>query len=180
MLVSRSDPEDAQRFASRDELARALARLTATDLKRLELIARMRSNGLPAIEWQDLLQEGLARTLSGRRRWPKNIPLLAFLAQVMRSLASEIRDRPAEIELAEDALVAGADDGMAAIEAEDLLRAIERRFAEDEDVRTLLDGLLRGETAKEIQARLHLSPHAYDAARKRFWRGLAALKGEAS
>ena len=181
MLVTQSDADDLGRYASRDELARALGRLSSADFKRLELIARMRSTGLASTEWRDLLQEALTRALAGGRRWPRSVPLVAFLAQVMRSLASEIRMKNREVELDTDGFeLAAAENGQAALEAADQLRAIKHHFDKDPQAITFLEGLLRGETARETQLHAELSSQNYDSARKRFWRGVAALNGDIS
>ncbi len=40
------------------------------------------------MEPMDLLQEAIARVLEGRRRWPRDLPLTAFLVGAARSVAS--------------------------------------------------------------------------------------------
>ena len=41
------------------------------------------------MSWSDLLHEAVLRALAGARPWPPGVPLLAFLAGVMRSLCDE-------------------------------------------------------------------------------------------
>jgi RNA polymerase sigma-70 factor (ECF subfamily) len=75
--------------APRDVRA-ALAALSEDDLLRLRAIARLRARSLPGdISWSDLLHEAVVRTLAGTRPWPLDVPLLAFLAGIMRSLCDE-------------------------------------------------------------------------------------------
>jgi DNA-directed RNA polymerase specialized sigma24 family protein len=70
--------------------ALALKLITEADLLRLKVIARLHARGLPPhIDWCDLLQEAFARLLDGSRRRPGEVPLVAFLAGVMRSLKAE-------------------------------------------------------------------------------------------
>jgi DNA-directed RNA polymerase specialized sigma24 family protein len=70
----------------RDRKAGGLARL----ILRLRAIARLRARSLPGgISWSDLLHEAVVRALAGSRPWPPGVPLLAFLAGVMRSLCDE-------------------------------------------------------------------------------------------
>jgi DNA-directed RNA polymerase specialized sigma24 family protein len=53
-------------------------------------IARLRTRSLPGgMSWSDLLHEAVLRALTGARPWPPGVPLLAFLAGVMRSLCDE-------------------------------------------------------------------------------------------
>src|ERR1700739_1069559 len=72
--------------ASTEAIARALAALTASDLVRLKRLAQLRARLLPGLEWDELLNEALLRALDGSRRWPEGVPLLSFIAGIMRSL----------------------------------------------------------------------------------------------
>ena len=69
-----------------EAVARALAALTPSELVRLKRLAQLRARLLPAFEWEELLNEALLRALDGSRRWPEGVPLLAFIAGIMRSL----------------------------------------------------------------------------------------------
>src|SRR5215470_11253154 len=72
------------------DVGAALAALSAEDLLRLRAIARLRARSLPdGMSWSDLLHEAVLRALTGARPWPPGVPLLAFLAGVMRSLCDE-------------------------------------------------------------------------------------------
>ena len=75
--------------ASRQDVVEGLRGLTDADLRRLEGIARMRALGLHEVEWRDLLQEAVVRTLDGARQWPMDVGLVIFLRETMRSIASE-------------------------------------------------------------------------------------------
>jgi len=175
MRETRDDPE----LASPAEFARVVGRLAASDRRRLELIARARAGGLAATDWRDLLQESVARTLEGSRRWPRTVPIIAFLAQTMRSIASEQRQRGSECEVDAEAVAAAPqEDPHRIAEASDQLRHIQARFAGDDKVRAFIEGLQKGETARETQGRTGMTATEYDAARKRFWRGVAELSGD--
>jgi len=67
------------------DVGAALAALSQEDLLRLRAIARLRARS----SWSDLLHEAVLRALTGARPWPPGVPLLAFLAGVMRSLCDE-------------------------------------------------------------------------------------------
>src|ERR1700722_4746096 len=71
--------------------ALALKLVTEGDLLRLKVIARLHARGLPPeISWTDLLQEAFARVLDGSRRRPEGLPMVPFLAGVMRSIKAEL------------------------------------------------------------------------------------------
>ena len=76
-------------MATREECAEALRALSDKDYERLEKIARLRVIGLHAVEWRELLHDAIARLLDGRRQWPRNVPLVVFLRETMRSIASD-------------------------------------------------------------------------------------------
>src|SRR5947208_1833245 len=64
--------------------------VTVMDLLRLKVIARLHARGLPPhIGWADLLQETFTRVLDGSRRQPEGVPMVAFLAGVMRSIKEQ-------------------------------------------------------------------------------------------
>ena len=64
--------------------------VTETDLVRLKVIAQLHARGLPPdVGWADLLQEAFTRFLEGSRRRPDGVPMVAFLAGVMRSLREQ-------------------------------------------------------------------------------------------
>ena len=70
------------------DVGAALAALSEEDLLRLRAVAKLRARALPpdAMSWPDLLHEAVLRALTGARTWPIGVPLLGFLAGVMRSL----------------------------------------------------------------------------------------------
>jgi RNA polymerase sigma-70 factor (ECF subfamily) len=74
----------------RRDVGAALAALSEEDLLRLRAIARLRARFLPeGMSWSDLLHEAVLRALTGARPWPPGVPLLAFLAGVLRSICDE-------------------------------------------------------------------------------------------
>jgi DNA-directed RNA polymerase specialized sigma24 family protein len=183
------------------ESALALKLVTEMDLLRLKTIARLHARGLPPdVGWEDLLQEALTRVLSGARRVPAGVAMVAFVAGIMRSLRSEhwrriaagggagggVRRRaqaPSEYRsyrtraaaLRDVALAAQADpaaDPERSLIALQELAAIERLFADDAVVLKIIDGLGEGFTAEQIRAAHGLSKTDYDSARRRMRRCL--------
>jgi DNA-directed RNA polymerase specialized sigma24 family protein len=169
--------------------ARALAMKLVgdCDLLRLKVIARLHGRSLPPdISWADLLQEALARVLDGSRAIPPDVPAVAFLAGVMRSIKAEHwrrRRRATQQQpvLANDYQVVAAETAEACdpqpnperwLIAAQQLEAIGNLFAQDPVALQIIAGLGDGLTAEEIRRALGMSKTDYDSARKRMRRAL--------
>jgi DNA-directed RNA polymerase specialized sigma24 family protein len=170
-------PEDWKYFEPSSHTppaARALALdlVTRTDLLRLKAIARLHARGLPPeFDWSDLLQEAFARVLDGRRKQPEGLPMVVFLAGVMRSLRAQFW-RNSEIEgIQADVVDPTPDVERSLIAAEELL-AIDRLFADDLQARAILSGLGSGLTPEEVRSRNKISKTDYDSTRRRMRRAL--------
>ena len=175
---------DQEHYASIAEATLAIAALTAADLVRIGRIAQLRAYRLPGVEWEDLVNEAIERVLSGKRRWPMDLPLIIFLREVIRSLTSEEWRRNAQSNLVApranddgtDPIVMVADpspDAERAIIARDLLDQIMGLFEGDEAVLGILSGMASGQSAEEIRSHLKLTPRDYETSRRRLRRGLA-------
>jgi RNA polymerase sigma-70 factor (ECF subfamily) len=168
--------QGASEAASTDRVARALAALTPEDLLRLKRMAQLRARLMPGLDWEDLLNEALLRALDGSRRWPVELPLVAFLGGIMRSLAdarASERRRTAEHQLAEQGVMDARPDER--IQARQCLTAIARYFADDPDVLALIGALARRELGLAARS-TGLTPQRREAARKRLAR--AILRGK--
>ena len=168
-------------MAGRTDIARAIRALSQADRLRLEAIARLRARGLPeGLGWADLLHEAIRRALDGSRRWAPGVPLVAFLAGIMRSVWSEQLRRPAFVTL-DDNLQDAAANPERVVAAGEAVGVVYRLFAGDPPVLRILSGLADGLAAEEIRALTGMSPTEYDSARKRMRRALlrAGLPGEA-
>jgi DNA-directed RNA polymerase specialized sigma24 family protein len=111
----------------RRDVGAALAALSEEDLLRLRAIARLRARSLPpdGMTWSDLLHEAVLRALAGAKPWPAGVPLLAFLAGVMRSLCDEQwRRHHRQDDLPSSYDAGGADDPERACAAAEALAAI--------------------------------------------------------
>jgi DNA-directed RNA polymerase specialized sigma24 family protein len=168
------------------ETALALGMLSRMELLRLKTIARVYARGLPPdVAWDDLLQEALTRIIVGARKRPEGVTMVAFVAGIMRSLRSEhwrrvsrrggnkagrqdrIDDQSREIELPDTA--PGPEQSLS---AQQELAAIERLFADDPVVLTIIAGLGQGLCAEKIRGAMGISKTDYDSARKRLRRTL--------
>lgn len=154
------------------DMGAALVALPKEDLLRLRAIARLRARSLPGgMSWSDLLHEAVLRALAGTRPWPPDLPLLAFLAGVMRSLCDEQwrrHQRQNALPVPDDA--GGANDPERAYAAVEALAAIHRLFASDEAATKVITGLIGGMGAEDIRRHYVLNAVEYDTARRRIRR----------
>ena len=160
------------------DVGAALAALPDDDLLRLRALARLRARGLPGgVAWSDLLHEAVLRALEGTRRWPPGVPLLAFLAGIMRSLCDEQwrRRRREGPLLPPENMAAGTvsdADPERAYAATEALAAVDRLFASDPVAPKVIAGSTNGLGAEEIQRHYGLPAVEYDTARRRMRRAL--------
>lgn len=181
--------EPAENYASTQEVAGALMTLSSADKARLRYAAQLRSIGLIAVSWEDLLSEAAARALSGARRWPKVVPFVAFMMQTVRSIASEewhrLSTRGEALEsdlqapddnqegsvLAELALDALTPERVA--QARSALREIEGLFLDDPEALSVIRGLALGHSPEETQVETGMSAVSYASTQRRIRRTLA-------
>jgi DNA-directed RNA polymerase specialized sigma24 family protein len=150
------------------DVGAALAALSEEDLLRLRAIARLRARSLPeGMSSSDLLHEAVLRALTGARPWPPGVPLLAFLAGVMRSLCDERwRRHRRQVHLPTLHDSGGADDPERACAAAEALAAIQRLFASDEAALKVITGLINGMVAEDIRRHYGLTAVEYDTTRR--------------
>lgn len=169
------------------ESALALRLITEMELLRLKTIAKLHARGLPPdVGWEDLLQEALTRVLIGARLPPENVPIVAFLAGIMRSLKSEHwrrathqsgRLQTLRIDQAGDAardveLRDPAPTPERSLSARQELTAIKQLFADDSVALKIIAGLADDLSAEQIRSAHAISRTDYDSARKRMRRTL--------
>lgn len=177
--------------ASPDEAAEALEQLGSAGLLRLEQIAKNRVRGLHHVEWADLLQEAVTRVMEGTRKWPRELPIIDFMAGVMKSLANEYwkqRKRTAEAGIVLEAETspigepdfAGAIDAAPSgnpgpdreLEAKCELEAIEALFIGDEDALAIVMAKAEGYTPQKIQNDFGITATRYDSKLRKIRRKL--------
>lgn len=189
-----------------DDVRQAYEALTNDDLYRLLKLARVFLIGTEYTDPQGLLNEALMRTLRAAngekgRRWPKDVPFMAFLVQTMRGLAddslnsSHVRQTQDVEALATEALTADEALGLRghahpdfvtlAVEAEERsilsdrakqdAARIDAYFTGDEEVGWLIMGHKDDLKAAEIRDLSGMSQTQYETARRRFRRGLEKL-----
>ncbi len=167
--------------------ALAMKLVTNCDLLRLKVIARLHGRSLPPdLCWADLLQEAFARVLDGSRSIPPAVPVVAFLAGVMRSIKAEHWRRRRRATQQQPVLateyqtVLGQSpeacdpqpDPERWLIAAQQLQVIATLFAHDPVALQIIAGLGDGLTAEEIRRTLGMSKTDYDSARRRMRRAL--------
>lgn len=168
------------------EQALALRLVSETDLLRLKAIARLHARLLPAdVTWSDLLQEAFARVLDGSRHAPPDVPLLAFLAGVMRSIKAEYWRRARREALQLPKLAAAALEAWEAsagepvdprsdvergLQAMQELACIYHLFADDPQARQIIAGLAEERSPEEICESSGMTKTDYDSTRRRMRR----------
>ncbi len=177
-----------RKIASQKEIAHALRNLTDADIRRLERIAHIRIIGLNDLDWQDLFHDAVVRLLDGTRRWPKDISMVVFLRETMRSIASEHWRRKNNAPVLSEAQLPRFDDiehhilesapdpitnperQMLATEA---LAKIEEVFQGDPEAMHVIIGMAVGESPNEIQEKAQMSSKRYATTQRRIRRKLA-------
>jgi DNA-directed RNA polymerase specialized sigma24 family protein len=167
--------------------ALALRLVTEMDLLRLKAVARLYARGLPSeVGWTDLLQEAFTRVLDGSRKCPEALPMVAFLAGVMRSIRMEHCRRARRVAARLPYMLADLDpqgdlDGEAGDPSPDPERSliamqqlaeIYRLFADDLRALQIMEGLLEGWSPDEVCTRYDMSKTEYDSTRRRMRRVL--------
>ena len=174
-----------RRTATIEECKEALRKLNYANWRRLDEMARVRATGLKSVEGCDLLQEAMARMLQGKRKWPLDVPLILFLRETMRSIASnQWRRQEDNVEVAEseihrnpqqgEGVIAMASDistgPEAGIEAAQTLARIEEMFEDDEDALAIIFGKIDGKSPGEIQQETEMSARKYATTLRRIRR----------
>jgi DNA-directed RNA polymerase specialized sigma24 family protein len=194
-------------YATLQDVQLALSLLTAADYGSLLKIARAYKGGSAYQHdpW-DLVCEACHTALraaggQGGRRWPRNVPFMAYLANTIRGTASDARGAARRHATQSILLTSAAGDeasdvleslGLGTASTEDtcleeeelrLVRAWEEavrakvlaHFAADEDVLRVIRGIEEGLSARKIQAEAGMSKTRYESAHRRWRRGLDRL-----
>jgi RNA polymerase sigma-70 factor (ECF subfamily) len=166
------------------EVTDAIRALSPTDLARLRAIARVFTR-FSALDADELTQEAVHRAMAGKRPCPRHVKIVPFVAQVMRSIASDAaksRKRHPEVQL-ESLTVAGKEPPSDCMNAEELLVAaedekalIERAAAtrhtilelcsSDPVARDIAEGIMDGLEGEELRALTELDKKAFASKRK--------------
>lgn len=160
----------------------ALDAITEQDLRYLGAVAARLCVG-DTISADDLINEALARTLSGDRAWRDDLPLRTQLIGTMKSVLSawrKARARKPEVQWNEavDELVLDGDGDMVVCEPfevrlQDELQVIDKLLANDQGARDLMYAAMEGFSREELEEVTGLTANEIIAARERIKRLLA-------
>jgi len=159
---------------SPEEFDEQLRGLSAAACHRLDKIARVYAArcGLGA---DDLLQEAVTRVFEGSRHCPRQVAVVPFLAQVMRSLCSD--ENKAQDRKPEHLHLSGLEES--GFELPDTSKSPEKLwqsrqrvaelfalFQDDELAVDIIEYIAAGYTAEEIRKDLGLDQTTYDSKRR--------------
>lgn len=172
-----TEPEDA--YLTILEIKALIKVLTAADIFRLSHIAKQYKYCL--MDADELLNEAIVVTASGTRKFRRTVPLVAFLAETMWSIASNEKrklDRkaaPIDDDPVNDPIL-NLPDNTVSLEneaaADQELKHIYELFKDDDDVTMLLMGICDGLTPDEICKTANWNRTTYNSVRKKLRRGL--------
>ena len=181
----------SRHYATTEEVHDAIQHLQDSDFVKLMIIARSftkrRLYGA-VVGADDLLQETIAKTLAGRRRWNRDVSIVRHLDRVMESDSGHLAERrvqesqrvrehmqPLNVHPETVTHEPSPESRLRACETLDNVLAF---FADDERALQLIH--LKGEdfSASEIQRKLGMSKTEYDTVTKRIRRRLANISVE--
>ena len=177
-------PESGQ-YATREEAHNAIQHLQDSDFVKLMVIARSftktRLSGA-VVGADDLLQEAIAKTLAGQRRWNRNVSIIRHLDRVMESDSGHLAERRVREQthpLDDHPEIATHDPSPESrLRFSETLDKVLALFTGDERALQLIH--LKGEdhSASEIREKLGMSKLEYDTVSKRIRRRLANISVE--
>lgn len=165
------DPPERE-YLRAEEIGPAFDGLSRDDKQKLHAIEAIRRRGT-GFGKGELLRESLCRALDGERKCPRDVPLMAFLAMTMKSIASHAREQDKRVVAVADPPEPGASDPPLASSPEDdviaasVLRNIEAHLENDDEARLVLMGWGEGLRGKALREAIGLDQAGLDYAAKR-------------
>jgi DNA-directed RNA polymerase specialized sigma24 family protein len=165
---------------SREEIEKAIRGLRPPGWLRLRKIARIYSRSSPLND-EELLQESFARALDGSRKCPVHVDILKFLAELMRSLASDgaktysrhpewrtlpISDESGLVFDPPDCRLNAEQEREAVQEIDRIKAAVLKLFDDDLVAQTLAEGMMEGMEGEELRATTDLSRTGFASKRR--------------
>jgi RNA polymerase sigma-70 factor (ECF subfamily) len=173
--------ETAPDHLSADEARAAIEALSEADLVRLTKVAKAYARNR-RLDPDDLLQEAFTRALEGSRCCPRGVGIVRFLAEAMRSIASDelkARARKPELHLVPKTGGGGAmefdiaaeeptaeDNMIASREADRIMACVLALFDDDLIAKTIVEGDMEGMDAEELRVLTGLDKTAYASKRR--------------
>ena len=162
---------------SQAELIAAIEKFSDLDWIRIEKAALHFRNRVGG-DWEDLKNDAYLLALEGQRNCPKDVPVVTFLRNVIRSIASH-HDRPDghtplsdELEAQEGTasgtvpLTEPADPVELTIDFESMFEEALALFDDDEVARKLFEGIVDGMKGQKLRDSLGLGQKEFDSKRR--------------
>ena len=179
---------ESRQYATTEEVQDAIQHLQGSDFVKLMIIARSftkrRLYGA-VVGADDLLQDAIAKTLAGRRRWNRDVSIVRHLDRVMESDSGHLAERraqeaqrlrehmqPLDVHPETVPHEPSPESRLRVCETLDKVLAF---FADDEWALQLIHLKGEGFSASEIQRKLGMSKTEYDTVTKRIRRRLANI-----
>lgn len=173
------DEAQGTKHLAPEEVFEQLELLSPDDKIRLRIIERRRRDGTD-FRQGELYHDAVCRALIGKRRCPVGLPLIAFVAQTMRSLASHRRAQLKRARLVANNGHSGDVPGQhlltnqhnpeaALIEQEDtdVVAGIYECLEGDDEAQLVIMALAHGKKGKELRDELGIDQATYDYAMRR-------------
>ena len=153
---------------SQAEIIAIIRALSDADKIALLKIARLYARlYVTPYDHDDLLQEAIYRVLSGKRVWPRSVPVRSFLAGVMQSIAWEWgKSEPPHLPLGPD--LPDPKPGRP-IDTEKILEIL-AIFADDPVAQKIVLLMIQGMRGEELQRSTGLGKVEYESKRKKIRR----------
>lgn len=190
-VVPMTLPHESRQYATGEEVHNVIQHLQDSDFVKLMIIARSftkrRLYGA-LVGAEDLLQEAIAKTLAGRRRWNRDVSIVRHLDRVMESDSSHLAERRAQEAQRVREHMPPLDVHAATVPHElspeyrlqvcETLDNVVAFFADDERALQLIHLKGKDFSASEIQRKLGMSKTEYDTVTKRIRRRIANISVE--
>jgi DNA-directed RNA polymerase specialized sigma24 family protein len=121
---------------------------------------------------QDLIQEAYMRVLDGRRQWPRNVGVVPFLGNVMRSIKYDWRVLNHDDDVDVDSI--GVEDHAAAARVD--IQKIIALFDDDPVARKILMARMKGVSGEELREISGLTKTEFESKCTKIRRRLEKLK----
>ncbi len=174
-------------YYSAEEIEQQLHNLSNIDLLRLRKVAN-KYTGNHELEADDLIQEAICRILTGeRKKWPTDLPVVSFIAGVMKSIAYDERRKRALVNRYDEDQLNSIKSEDPAIdekliaeeehnEIQEKFKKLEKYLSDDEEVLLVIMHLSEGHPPSQIMAEEGWEKHQYDTVRKRMRRKIDKLQ----
>lgn len=166
--------EETDGFWSPSDINNAINNLSKADTYRLHSIAKQYSYHC-SMDVDEILNEAIFRAISGKRKCPINVSLIAFISQTMRSIAFNERRKNEKYESIDNSTTSLQDKSVSLDEkasADQELNTISELFKNDEDITSYLMGISDGLTPNEICELWEWDRKKYGSVQKRLRRSL--------